>query len=75
MESGYLVTLPYHSYAESIYRMQGKMVRALFYNALPYSSSYKPPHTSPAWNNGCAKDSLTLFPTPFARAPGWRSAR
>ena len=43
MESGYLVTIPYQNYAKSIYRMQGKMVRALFYNALPYSSSYKPP--------------------------------
>ena len=34
MESGYLVTIPYQNYAKSIYRMQGKMVRALFYNAL-----------------------------------------
>jgi hypothetical protein len=71
MESGYLVTIPYPNYAKHIYRMQGKMVRAFFYNALHTT----PPHTSPAWDNGCAKDNLTLFPTPFARAPGWRSAR
>ena len=38
MESGYLVTIPYQSYAKSMYRMQGKMVRAFFYSALPYSS-------------------------------------
>jgi hypothetical protein len=37
------VTIPYQNYAESIYRMQGKMVRPLFYNAPPYSSPYNPP--------------------------------
>ena len=43
MENGHLVTIPYQSYAKSIYRVQGKMVRPLFYSALPYSSPYKPP--------------------------------
>ena len=45
MANGYLnlVTLPYQSYAKSIYRVQGKMVRAFFYSALPYSSPYKRP--------------------------------
>jgi hypothetical protein len=43
MENGHLVTIPYQSYAKSIYRVQGKMVRAFLYSALPYSSPVHPP--------------------------------